>query len=93
MINENLSGNALKTKIRSAEKEVTAEFTEIIEPNVTSKDSMYRKSLFTYPTVIKDFTKVPKRVIVEINAFANPYPYVKQEISSFIADFLTATNR
>jgi predicted nucleotidyltransferase component of viral defense system len=70
MINENLRGNALKTKIRSVEKEVTTEFTEIIEPNITSKGSMYRKSLFTYPTVVKNFTKVPKRVIVEMNAFA-----------------------
>ncbi|KAA6351906.1 hypothetical protein EZS27_000703 [termite gut metagenome] len=93
MINENLSGNALKTKIRTVEKEITSELTEIVEPNITSKGSMYRKSLFTYPTFMTDISTMPKRIIVEINAFANPYPYVKQEITSFITEYLFAINR
>ena len=39
MIEENLSGNALKTKIRNIEKVITVGFTEVIEPNITSKGS------------------------------------------------------
>jgi predicted nucleotidyltransferase component of viral defense system len=93
MINENLSGNALKTKIRSIEKEITDGLSEIVEPNTTIKGSMYRKSLFTYPTFMTDISNTPKRIIVEINAFANPYPYVKQEITSFITEYLFAINR
>jgi predicted nucleotidyltransferase component of viral defense system len=93
MINENLSDNALKTKIRSIEKEITTELTEIVEPDITSKGSMYRKSLFTYPTYITDISTMPKHIIIEINAFANPYPYVKQEITSFITDYLLETNQ
>jgi len=31
-------------------------------------------------------------MIVEINSFANPYPNVKQEITSFITDYLTINN-
>jgi predicted nucleotidyltransferase component of viral defense system len=93
MINENLSGNALKTKIRMIEKEITSELTEIVESATTSKGSMYRKSLFTYPTLIMDISTMPKRIIVEINAFANPYPYVSQNITSFIAEFLLETNQ
>jgi predicted nucleotidyltransferase component of viral defense system len=93
-INENLSGNALKTKIRTIEKEITVDVTELVEPKLTSKGSMYRKSVFEYPSVILGLTdNTPKRIIVEINSFANPYPFVKQEITSFITDFLTATNQ
>ena len=95
MIEENLSGNALKTKIRNIEKVITVGFTEVIEPNITSKGSMYRKSVFDYPSFISGILmgSTVKRIIVEINSFANPYPHVKKEIRSFIADFLIATNQ
>ena len=94
-INENLSGNALKNKIRNIEKEITAELTEIVEEGITSKGSMFRKSIFEYPTLLsgKIDTIIPNRMIVEINSFANPYPYVKQEITSFITEYLTANNQ
>jgi hypothetical protein len=95
MINENLSGNALKTKIRNIEKEITAGLTEIVMEGITSKGSMFRKSLFEYPTVLsgKVDSIIPNRLIVEINSFANPYPNVKQDITSFITDYLVATNQ
>jgi predicted nucleotidyltransferase component of viral defense system len=94
MINENLSGNALKTKIRSIEKEITEGLTEIVEDGVTSKGSMFRKSIFEYPTLLgKVDSIIPNRMIVEINSFANPYPNVKQEITSFIAEYLVANNQ
>jgi predicted nucleotidyltransferase component of viral defense system len=93
-INENLTGNALKTKIRTIEKEITVDVTEMIEPKLTSKGSMYRKSVFEYPTAIAGLeSNIPKRIIVEINSFANPYPFVKQNITSFITEFLLITNQ
>ncbi|MDR1116404.1 MAG: nucleotidyl transferase AbiEii/AbiGii toxin family protein [Tannerella sp.] len=93
LLDEKLTGNALKTKIRKIEKDITAELTEIVEPGVTRKGSVYRKSLFQYPSNINSrlVTNIQKRVIVEINSFANPYPFVQQEITSFIAEFLTET--
>ena len=95
MIEENLSGNALKTKIRNIEKEIMFGFTEIVEPNITSKGSMFRKSVFEYSSFIisASIGNTAKRIIVEINSFANPYPYLQQEITSFIAEFLFATNQ
>jgi hypothetical protein len=87
---KNISGHALKAKFHTIEKEITSELIEIVEPNITCKHSFYRKSLFTYPTVIKT---IPKRIIVEIDAFAYPYPYFKQEITSFITEYLFAINR
>jgi predicted nucleotidyltransferase component of viral defense system len=94
IINENLSGNAVKTKIRNIEKEITIELTEIVEEGITSKGSMFRKSIFKYPTLLgKVDSIIPNRMIVEINSFANPYPNVKQEITSFITEYLTANNQ
>lgn len=94
IINENLSGNALKTKIRNIEQEITIGLTEIVEDGVTSKGSMFRKSIFEYPTLLgKVDSIIPNRMIVEINSFANPYPNVKQEITSFVAEYLKASNQ
>jgi hypothetical protein len=31
--------------------------------------------------------------LIEINTYANPYPYVKQEIFSFLTDYLSSINR
>ena len=94
MINENLSGNALKTKIRNIEKEITIGLTEIVEDGVTSKGSMFRKSIFEYPTLLgKVDSIIPNRMIIEINSFANPYPNVKQEITSFITEYLKTNNQ
>lgn len=95
MVEEQLSGNALKTKIRNIEKEITTNFTEIELPNVTSKGSMFRKSVFEYPSIVSNILSgnTAKRIIIEINSFANPYPYLQQEITSFIAEFLQETNQ
>ena len=94
ILSENLSGNALKTKIRTIEKEITTELKEVVEDGITSKGSMFRKSVFEYPTLLgKVDSIIPNRMIVEINSFANPYPNVKQEITSFIAEYLLANKQ
>jgi predicted nucleotidyltransferase component of viral defense system len=95
IINKNPSANSLKTKIRSIEKEITAELIEIVEDGLSSKGSMYRKSLFEYPTVLSGTvdSTIPNRMIVEINSFANPYPNVKRKITSFVAEYLVASNQ
>ncbi|GHT76152.1 hypothetical protein AGMMS50262_13560 [Bacteroidia bacterium] len=95
LLDEKLTGNALKTKIRKVEKAITADLTEIEEQGVTRKGSVYRKSLFQYPSNINSrlVNNIQKRIIVEINSFANPYPFVEQKITSFIAEFLTATDQ
>jgi predicted nucleotidyltransferase component of viral defense system len=95
LLDEKLTGNALKTKIRNIEKVITASLTEIEELGVTRKGSVYRKSLFQYPSNINSrlINNVQKRIIVEINSFANPYPFVQQKITSFIAEFLSVTNQ
>ena len=59
-------------------------------PELTSKGSRYRKALYQYPTSVDEslYGMVANRVIVEINSFANPYPYVKRQIRRFITSYL-----
>jgi len=95
LLDEKLTGNQLKTKIRKIEKAITSDLEEIEEPGVTRKGSVYRKTLFQYPSNINSrlVNNVQRHIILEINSFANPYPFVQQKITSFIADFLSATNQ
>jgi len=81
--------NEIKTIIRRIEKEITKELIEVKEEGVTSKGSRFRKSLFKYPSSEKNSDN---RVIVEINSFANPFPYRLLFIKSFLYDFLDQTN-
>lgn len=61
----------------------------------TSKGSHYRKTYHSYKTMLtgneQHMAFLGNYVIVEINSFANPYPYVKMEIESFITQFLNET--
>lgn len=44
--------------------------------------------------VFKGGTSLSKSYrLIEINTYANPYPYIKQKISSFIANYLTVIDR
>lgn len=85
-----LSGNQIKALISKVCKEMTQGLQEQYVPELTSKGSRYRKTLYQYPTSAHDplYSFVANRVIVEINSFANPYPYVKRQIRSFITSYL-----
>lgn len=86
-----MTGNKLKTLIARLTKEMSAGLEEIVIPGVTSKGSHYRKEYFSYPRAIE----TPQvgsiksgQLLLEINAFANPFPYTICRISSFLTDFL-----
>jgi predicted nucleotidyltransferase component of viral defense system len=80
------SGNEIKTIIRTIEKEITADLTELQMDGVTSKGSRFRKSVFEYVSTEK--TNANNKLIVEINSFANPFPYKRLTIQSMVFDFL-----
>lgn len=84
------TGNVVKNIIRTVEKEITAELKEVNLEEVTSKGSRFRKSVFKYSSIDKQYKN--NRLIIEINSFANPFPYQQCTIKSFIYDFLKATN-
>ena len=83
------SGNNIKTIIRGIEKAITTDLTEVHTAGVTSKGSKFRKSVYSYNSSLgKDVVSPTGSIIVEINSFANPYPFVKLEIDNFIAQYL-----
>jgi predicted nucleotidyltransferase component of viral defense system len=84
------TGNEIKNVIRTIEKEITSDLTELQVEGVTSKGSRFRKSVFAYVTTEKGNGN--NKLIVEINSFANPFPYQRLTIKSMVFDFLANTN-
>lgn len=89
---ESLSGNQIKTLMSNVSKEITTGLNEVILDGVTSKGSRYRKMLYSYPTMYNKNKSVnsaiSEYVILEINSFANPYPYERVTVESFITSFM-----
>ena len=82
----NKTGKEIKNIIRSTEKDIKRDLSELQVEGITSKGSKFRKSVFEYLSV--DTKNKNNKLIVEINSFANPFPYNLMEIKSFIYDFV-----
>ena len=90
IINDNhKTGNPIRSIIRNIEKEITTDLTELQMDGVTSKGSRFRKSVFEYAAIEK--TNKHNKLIVEVNSFANPFPFQRLTIKSMVFDFLTQT--
>ncbi len=87
--NNGKTGNEIKNIIRTIEKEITPDLTELQIDGVTSKGSRFRKSVFEY--VSTDKSNQNNKLIVEVNLFANPFPFQRLTIQSFVFDFLMQT--
>lgn len=90
-----LSGNQLKNLIRRTAHNMTAGLAETVIPGLTSKGSHYHKAFYAYPRVVD--SRIPGaikagQILVEINSFANPYPFELCELRSFLTDFLLLTH-
>ena len=89
-----LSGNQLKMLIKRTAKNMTAGLNEMDMPGFTSKGSHYHKAYYSYPRAI-DSLQVGAikagQLLVEINSFANPYPFQKCRLQSFLTEFLQKT--
>lgn len=91
---DTLTGNQLKMLIKRIAKEMTDGLEEVNVPGVTSKGSRYYKAMYAYPNILGKAIKETVNIgqlLVEINSFANPYPYESKVISCFIADFFRQT--
>jgi predicted nucleotidyltransferase component of viral defense system len=87
------SGNQIKTLIRTVEKEIANDLNEIDVKGITSKGSRFRKSVYEYPVARKQNISISNSIIVEINSFANPFPFHMQKIQSMIGEYLQSQNR
>jgi hypothetical protein len=92
---DSFSGNQLKMLIKRLAKDMASELEEIVIPNVTSKGSRFYKAVYQYQNLIGLTSSAVKtgQLLIEINTYANPYPYIKQEIFSFMTDYFTAIDR
>lgn len=94
---DSLNGNQRKSLIKRLAKSATVGIDEIPTPGVTSKGSSYYKAIYGYPQLseltvpIGGMPARPGQIMLEINSFANPYPYVECQIGNFIGEFLTET--
>jgi hypothetical protein len=89
------TGNQLKILIKKVAKEMTVGLQEVPVDGVTSKGSHFYKAVYAYPNVLGQTAKSAMssgNLLVEINTFANPYPFEMKQIKSFITDFLEQTN-
>ena len=89
------SGNKIKSLIRAVEKEIACDLSEVIIDNVTSKGSRFRKSVYRYPDLKRKnaLKSITNSIIIEINSFANPYPYAKQSIQCMIGEMLNSNTK
>lgn len=89
-----LRGNQLKMLIKRTAKSMTEGLQEINMPGFTSKGSHYHKAYYSYPRAI-DTLQVGAikagQLLVKINSFANPYPFQKCKLQSFLTEFLQKT--
>jgi len=92
---DSFSGNQLKMLIKRLSKDMAIELEEKVVQGETSKGSRFYKAIYAYPNLVGLTSPTVKagQLLIEINTYGNPYPYVKQEITSFIADYLTVINR
>lgn len=92
-----MSGNQLKTVIKETAHTMSSELVEVSKAGLTSKGSHYYKAFFAYPVVsdIPNASNTFKQgeILLEINSFANPYPWEVRQISSFVTDFLNIQGR
>jgi hypothetical protein len=92
---DSFSGNQLKMSIKRLAKDMAFYLEEKIIPGVTSKGSHFYKAVYLYPNLVGLTSSTLKtgQLLIEINTYANPHPYIKQEVTYFIAEYLTVVNR
>ena len=91
VISGGMSGNQVKMLLSKLMKEVTEGFTEDKSFADVSKGSKYRKQAFSYDALVGldiSVNPIPSRIIVEISAFANPFPYERRMIEPFVTTYL-----
>ena len=93
---DSFSGNQLKILIKRLAKDMATDLDEKVIEGITSKGSRFYKAIYLYPNLMGQKTKTAVKsgqLLIEINSFANPYPYQKQQITPLISDYLLTLAR
>ena len=87
--------NQTKNIISRISKAMSAGLEEVPSP-ATRKYSKYRKAFYRYPITIENGivgAVNPGQILLEIVSFANPYPYHKIFVKSFLTEYLEKAGR
>ncbi len=87
-----LSQNQQKKLVAKIGRDTTADLEELYMPEETIKNNRFRKTYHAYTSVLgrknENLNFLGNHVIVEINTYGNPYPYVIQNIKPFITEIM-----
>ena len=89
VLTDGLNGNQVKTKLKKTTKLIDAIYKEIESPD-TSKGSKFRKMRFQYPRMDSSAPvegQITDSLLLEVNAFADPEPYKKIGMLSYVAEY------
>lgn len=92
IIGEGLSNNQQKKLVLHLGRDTTIDLEDTEDFGKPIKNSRFRKTYHSYPSVIDstdtslDF--LGDYVIVEINTYGNPYPFVRQSVKPFITEMM-----
>lgn len=89
-IADGLNGNQIKNKLKVVEHVLLPDILKVIEKHSQeSKGSSLRKTVHRYPRIAQgQFGDAVDVLIVELNAFANPTPFSRKNITTYITEFL-----
>ena len=88
---DRFSQGQLKRLIHRAAHSMSEGMEEVQGNMLTRKTTAYYKQLYTFHSLIDGFDDLPilhGQILLEINSFANPYPFVQIEMQSFLAEYL-----
>lgn len=89
---EGLSQNQQKKLVAKIGQNTTVDLIELDNPKETIKNNRFRKTFHGYESVLpkksESLSFLGNHVIVEINTYGNPYPYVRREIKPFITEMM-----
>ncbi|PKL78145.1 MAG: hypothetical protein CVV27_03870 [Candidatus Melainabacteria bacterium HGW-Melainabacteria-1] len=91
LIVEGLSGNQVKSRMDTISKSIARHLPEVQIENVTSKGSRFRRTAHAFPALAEKLifpSQAREELILEINAFANPFPHQEVQIESLITTHL-----
>lgn len=89
---EGLSHNQQKKLVAKIGHDTTSDLDELDMPEQTIKNNRFRKTFHGYNSVLtrkrESLNFLGSHVIVEINTYGNPYPYVRRKIKPFITEMM-----
>lgn len=94
VITDSLTGSQIKALIKKIEKNILDDNFEEINAPQTSKGSKFRKTVHQYPQLLEGtFGHANENLILELNSFAHPHPFIQKSISTYIHDFLLSQSQ